>query len=290
MRNKKKILRDIIRCPECRGELLASKNKLRCKRCGGMYDVTDGVAVLLSKKDIHFASEDTSDVDLSKAVWKKRPALREIYHDWYRRIVPYLDKDKICLELSAGSGNFLSFYPHCINSDIRMSKYVDVVMSSTNIPVEDASVNRLVVVDGVHHYNDVYKFFEEAQRVLKKNGLLIMVEPYISPFSYIIRKLFHHEGIDMGSVDINSKAIESNMAIPTILFRKKPEEFRQRFPSFDILKVESFEYLVYPLSGGFREHGIMPDWILPIFRKLEKLLPFKRLFAFKMLVVLRKNW
>jgi len=47
----KKELFDILACPVCRGDLEYNpdKTKLLCKKCGKVYDIKDGIPVLLPK-------------------------------------------------------------------------------------------------------------------------------------------------------------------------------------------------------------------------------------------------
>lgn len=71
-----------------------------------------------------------------------------------------------------------------------------------------------------------------------------MLEPYISPFSYIIYNYFNQEDVDF-KIDVWSKQIESknkkkafdgNSAILTIIFSKEIKKFRQKFPNLKLIK------------------------------------------------------
>jgi len=45
----KKELLDILCCPKCKGDLdySAKQNTLRCKQCGTVYPVKDGIPIML---------------------------------------------------------------------------------------------------------------------------------------------------------------------------------------------------------------------------------------------------
>ena len=128
-----------------------------------------------------------------KQIWKRKKILRSIYHQWYSDISVHL-KDGITFEVSSGIGNFKEFYPKMITSDIRFSPWVDLVADAMQLPFKNESITNLVCVDGLHHLESPYLFLSEAQRVLKRGGRLILFEPYLSPFAYLIRKLFHQFG------------------------------------------------------------------------------------------------
>lgn len=81
---------------------------------------------------------------------------------------------------------------------------------------------------------------------MQSNGRLIMIEPYISPFSYIIYNYFHQEDVDF-KIDIwnreiasnnNKKAFDGNSEISTIIFSKEIERFHKEFNNLKVIKKE----------------------------------------------------
>lgn len=42
-----KDLLDILACPDCKGEVVESDNKIICKKCGKKYPIRDGIPVML---------------------------------------------------------------------------------------------------------------------------------------------------------------------------------------------------------------------------------------------------
>ncbi|HLD06881.1 MAG TPA: Trm112 family protein [Candidatus Nanoarchaeia archaeon] len=286
---KNKDIRRILCCPDCKGSLSLNKNTLSCKKCPATYPIHAGVPLLLHKTELSYAFEDISELNQCRKTWENKKILRKTYRSWYKKIAPFLDKNKLSIELSAGIGNFKDSFLYCISSDIRYSPYIDLVTSSTSLPFSRDSISTLVVIDGIHHYTSAFSFLNEALRVLEPKGKLILVEPYLSPFSYVIRKLFHHEDIDFFSLRVNDKALDANLAIPTILFYKRLDVFKKNFPKFTIIHKEVFEYIVYPLTGGFHRNSLVPDSFYPLLRTIEQFLPFKSQFAFKTMVVLEKQ-
>ena len=189
---------------------------------------------------------------LRKQTWEKKKILRRIYHQWYSYFHFYL-KDGRTFEVSSGFGNFKEYYPKCITSDIMFNPWVDMVADAMQLPLKSESITNLVCIDGLHHLENPYLFLSEAQRVLKEGGRLIFFEPYLSPFAYLIRKLFHHEDINKYSEFSMSKTpLEANLAIPTLIFCKKFENFQNEFlnvpPALTIYLTFFLNHLNYYLS------------------------------------------
>lgn len=231
-----------------------------------------------------------------RKIWNQKKILRDIYHGWYRMIIENIAKDGLTLEIGAGGGNLKGYYPNLIASDYTYCEWLDVVLDAQELPCKDNSLENIVVVDVLHHLEYPLLFLQEAQRVLKNNGRLIMLEPYISPFSYLIYNYLHEEDVDF-KVDlfnqertasrIQKKPFDGNSAIPTIIFFKGIKKFKQKYPYFQIVKQKLLSTILYPLSGGFEHKCLIPNWSVPFFLTLERALsPFSKLFAFRMFLVL----
>ena len=226
-----------------------------------------------------------------KEVWNKKKIIRNIYQGWYKEIIKWLKKGKT-LEVAAGIGNFKEFYPNIISSDIRINPWIDKIVDATKIEFKDESLDNIVCIDGLHHFSDPYKFLSEAERVLKKRGRLILFEPNISIFSYLVRKLLHHESIS-NKLTTSKNALDANFAMANLIFQKNIKEINRRFPNFRILKKEKKEFFLYPLSRGIHtKKSFIPYSLYGFLRKIENLLlllPIKNIVCFKMLIVLEKN-
>lgn len=232
-----------------------------------------------------------------KKVWENKKILRDIYTKWYKKILKDLSsKDGKTIELGAGSGNFKEFKPDTISSDVEKCEWLDMCFDAHNMPFEDKSVVNIVMVDVLHHLSNPIKFCKEASRVLQKNGRILIIEPFPSPFSLFIYKLFHPEPFIMDVDYFKEKNIEkkdpwdSNQAISYLLFFKHKKKFNKMFKSdFKILKKHKMSCILYPASGGFENKAMIPDFLIPVFKFLEILLmPFRWLMAFRCYIVLEK--
>lgn len=233
-----------------------------------------------------------------KEIWEKKKILRIIYEEWYEKIINNLSNVAgQTLELGAGSGNFKEFMPESISADIDNCEWLDMCFDAHQMPFENESISNIVMIDVLHHLYNPLKFLKEAQRVLKKGGRLVMLEPFPSPFSLLIYKIFHPEPF-IFNVDYFSKndlqhkdPWDSNQAIPYLIFYKHKKKFMEMFNGkLKILKREKLSFILYPLSGGFENKSMIPDSLIPVFRGIENIAyHIKDVVAFRCFVVIQKE-
>ena len=233
-----------------------------------------------------------------REAWKNKKILREIYHDWYRLILENIVANDSALEIGAGGGNFKEFFPEVISSDFTFCEWLDLTMDAHDLPFRSNSLGNIIAIDVLHHLKHPVLFLREVQRVLQDHGRLIMLEPYISAFSYIIYNYFHQEDVDF-KMDVfceertaghQKQAFDGNSAVPTLMFSKQLDRFRQEFPHFKFVRKELLSFLVYPLSGGFERKSFVPESFLKYLNSIEKKLkPLGRIFAFRIFIVIEKG-
>lgn len=228
-----------------------------------------------------------------REIWRRKAIIREVYKDWYKLILENVIEGEI-VEIGSGPGNFSQYYPKAISSDIIFCPWLNLVFDATTMPFQDKSIENIVMVDVLHHLNDIYKFFNEIVRVLKDKGRLLLLEPYISPFSYLIYKYIHHEPVILSSKilinpDTNERFISENQGLLTILFWKKVKNFCELYPQLNVIKKSLVGLFFYPLSGGFEYPSFIPSWGVGIANLIEKLLkPLAKLLAFRSFVMIEK--
>ncbi len=148
---------------------------------------------------------------------------------------------------------------------------------------ERASFDNIVLVDVLHHIENPCRFFNEAIDVLRPGGRIVMIEPCITPLSWLFYKLLHPEPVDMSqdpramiAPDASRHPFDANQAIPTLLFFKHRARFEKQFPSLRVVRLERLSLLAYPLSGGFQPWSLISAGICRILLLLEnQLLPWR---------------
>ena len=233
-----------------------------------------------------------------REVWRNKPVLREIYHNYYTMIKNVCTEGNT-LEIGGGSGNFKEYFPNAISSDIVALPWLDIISDAQNLPFRNESVANIVMIDVLHHLEDLTAFFNEAERILKPKGRLILLEPAITPVSWIFLHLFHPEPINLRQNPFEKclhahpvrEPFDANQAIPTLLFYRYRSRFFMGFPSFKLVELNYHDLLVYPLSGGFRSWCFIPNFLLRHLLWVEqRLLPFLGpLMAFRLLCVIEKK-
>jgi len=201
------------------------------------------------------------------------------------------------LEIGGGSGNLKEFFPHAISSDVLFTPWADAVLDAHFLPFKNAVLDNIVLFDVLHHLNDPAQFFYEAQKVLKQNGRVVLMEPYISLASFFVYRFLHSEDLiwnitpfKKGCSNKNKNRFHGNQAIPTLIFERYKHRFVKDFPGLKIIKKEKTDFITYPLSGGFHNPSLCPLFLYSTLEYLEKILnPLNRFLAFRLFVVLEKT-
>jgi SAM-dependent methyltransferase len=230
-------------------------------------------------------------------VWKKKPALRLIYDDFYRRIAAVCVPG-LTVELGGGIGNLKQRLDNVVSTDIQFGPWLDCVADAQKLPFADGFVSSTVMVDVLHHIEFPVNFFREAARVLRPGGRIVMVEPAITWGSTLFYRFLHHEPVVTsadplvsGVPDPTRDPYDSNQAIPTLIATRDRERFHERFPALKIRSIDWFSLASYPMSGGFKSWSLLPagfsSTLLSIEQRIEPILG--RLIAFRMLLVIEKT-
>ena len=203
--------------------------------------------------------------------------LKNLYIEWYGTFIDELKRippGKV-VELGSGGGFLKDLNPNIIASDVIQLPTNDITFSALNMPFIDSSLSGIFMVDTFHHLPDASLFLSEANRVLKENGKLIMIEPANTLWGKFIFSNFHHEPYNPeGNWEIpNSGALSgANISLPWIVFIRDKAIFNKMFPKLMIEEITFHTPLRYLLSGGVSFKSLVPDISFGFFRGIDNFL------------------
>lgn len=227
--------------------------------------------------------------ELRNQVIASKPFLKCIYDEWYSSLARELPPGEgPVLELGSGAGYCSQFIPGLITSEIFPCSRASVVLDAQHIPLADGSLRAIVMTDVLHHIPNVEGFFAEASRCLRKGGKILMIEPWVTPWSQWIWTRFHHEPFRPDAEDWSFASTGplsgSNSAIPWIAFVRDRPRFESLFPELSIERIRPFMPFRYLVSGGVSLRNVMPGFTHAAWAALEHMLepemPRLAMFAF----------
>jgi len=237
------------------------------------------------------AATDLETLGRHREIWAVRPELRAVYHEWFGQLLERVRGLTPVVEVGAGPGFFKEFAPHLISTDVLPNPWVDISCDASLLPFRAGSVGALVMVDTLHHLPAPVEFIGEAIRVLQPGGRLAMLEPWITPGSYLLYRFLHHEecrlGVDLARPfdGLNKKAFDGNAAIPFALLK----HFKTRPYPLTLILAETFVGLPYLLTFGFKRSRPLPGVLLRLARVVEALTsPIRKLAASRIVAVWEK--
>jgi SAM-dependent methyltransferase len=230
-------------------------------------------------------------------VWQTKPVLRAVYSHYYREIVARCRAGRT-LEVGGGSGNLKSYVAEVVTSDIQPVLWLDVVADAHRLPFGAGSFDNIVLFDVLHHLQRPRLFLLEAERTLRPKGRLVLVEPAITPLSWLLYKLLHDEPVRMsddplaeGGLDPTRDPFAANQAIPTLLFfGRYRDQLAGAIPRLRLIERRRIAYFAYPLSGGFKAWSLLPTRAVGPLLRLERWLEpvLQSVMAFRLLAVMEK--
>ena len=236
-----------------------------------------------------------------RATWARKPVLAQVYAPWFDALVDQAPAGTPVLEIGAGPG-FLRDHARrrraglqWVATDIIGAPWIDVAADGSRLPFADGTFGAVVCLDLVHHLARPREFFAEASRVLRPEGRLAAVEPWVSPLSYPIYRWTHEEGCDLG-IDPWSpfgsgpkEAFEGNGALAWKVVRAA-DAATWSAVGLGVPRVTRLNAFGYLLSLGFRPRSLLPRRLAPLANRVDGWTrPLAPLTAMRALIVWQKR-
>lgn len=221
--------------------------------------------------------DDPATTELRNQIIASKPFLRSIYDDWYRMLSKELPAgDGQVLELGSGAGYCERYIPGLITSEIFHCSRARVVADAQQMPFADGSLRAIIMTDVLHHLPKVECFFREASRCLRRGGRILMIEPWVTPWSSFVYTRLHHEPFlpeaEDWSFSSTGPLSGSNSALPWIVFLRDRRKFESLFPELTIEQMRPFMPFRYLISGGVGLRSLMPAFTYHAWEGLEGML------------------
>jgi SAM-dependent methyltransferase len=237
------------------------------------------------------------EIHTNKKAWDKKPTLRDAYKRFHELIKENLSPEKgPILELGSGMGNIKKTIPTCITSDIHPNPWLDSQENAYHLSFPNASLSNLILFDVWHHLEYPANALEEAKRVLKPKGKLLIFEPAMSFTGLVIYGCLHPEPLGLRhefqesilplKKEENKPYFAAQASAQRLLIKKEIPSLLKGWKTPESIPITSFEYLA---TGGFQAPCLYPlrasKWVENLDNFLQQ---WPKIFAARVLVTLEK--
>jgi len=223
-----------------------------------------------------FDINDPQTTTIRRRLINEKNFLRLIYDEWYKSVAEALPSGPgPILEIGSGAGFMGDYVPGLVTSEMFPCQGIRVVLNAMQMPLADDTLRAIVMTGVLHHIPDVRRFFSEATRCLRPGGVIVMIEPWVTPWSRQIYTRLHHEPFEPAAQEWGFTSTgplsDANGALPWILFDRDRAQFAHEFPSWRLQSIKPTMPFRYLLSGGVSGRSLMPGWSFGPWCFLEKL-------------------
>jgi SAM-dependent methyltransferase len=210
--------------------------------------------------------------------------LKSYFEYLYKKIDREFKSESRLLEIGSGAGISRYFLGQKVErTDILPWRQNGVTgqINALSLPYNSNHFDGTFCVDVIHHLSDPIKAIEELLRVTTPGGKVIVIEPFVSVFSYPIYKIFHSEKAtwkinlsDSGQV-LSENPSEGDQGVSRSLFADKFQNvyIEQRFGEICNWKIDYFSPLSFFATGGLSRPLPTPALLIKIILKIESFLP-----------------
>ncbi len=234
-----------------------------------------------------------------RRLWAEKPVLARVYARWFELLLAEAPRGARVVEVGAGPGTLRAFARGSrpdlawLATDLEPLPWNHVAADASRLPVRDASARAIVGLDVLHHLSDPRAFFADATRALAPGGRLALVEPWISPLSWIVYRFFHEEDCRL-SVDPwrpfppGKAGFDGDAALPwRIVSVAREADWREL--GLSAPRVERLNAFAYLMTLGFRRASLLPSGAAPAAITFDRWSqPLKALAAMRALLVWEK--
>ncbi len=216
----------------------------------------------------------------------------------------FINDSDMGIEVGSGAGFTKDFIKNknFKLTDLGNDEHLDIKnIDAQNTCFEDETYDYVIASNMIHHIPYPMKFFKEMNRILKKNGKLIIFESHCSIIFQIATTIMKHEGFDFTLNVWDEKIPKSdeknawhgNIAVPHLIFDDKEGYNTYLGNLFKIEHDKLTECFIFLNSGGVTSKTKcipMNKFFLNILDFIDRILVklFPNIFCMGRRIVLRK--
>jgi SAM-dependent methyltransferase len=219
--------------------------------------------------------DDPRTTERRRRVIREKTFLRDIYTEWYSAIAEAIPTGPgRVVEIGSGAGFLDEIVPDLISSETFPCPGIRLVLDGLHLPFAAGTLRGIAMTNVLHHLPDPRRFFSEAQRCMRPGGVIVMIEPWVTPWSRFVYTRVHHEPFEPAAREwefpSSGPLSGANGALPWILFERDRSRFEREFPLWSIDVVAPLMPFRYLVSGGVSLRSLMPGWSSKIWSSLER--------------------
>ena len=234
--------------------------------------------------------------ELRRQIIRSKSFLVKLYNEWYGTIKENIpDFPGSVLELGSGAGFMKEVVPEVITSDVVPYSGIDCVLPSDgSLPFGNRTLKAMVMVDVLHHVSQSRRLLLESSRIVMPGGVMVMIEPWNTPWSHFIYRRFHNEPFCPEAKEWefaeSGPLSGANGALPWMIFERDKLIFQAEFPMWKVKKINLIMPFCYLLSGGVSLRALIPGCMFGLCRNFERALgPLGSQMAMFALIVLERK-
>jgi SAM-dependent methyltransferase len=193
----------------------------------------------------------------------------------------YIAPDGLGVDIGCGAGLSKEFIRarRLLLTDFAEQRFLDVSgVDAISLPFADQAFDFIVASNLIHHLPCPTRFLNEARRVVRPGGHLLMFEPQASLLFRAVLRAMRHEGYSFDVDVFNQTCVctdpsdlwAGNNAIPRLLFDDHGA-FRAAQPRWRIVRDQHCECLMFLNSGGVTAKTAYLPLPTPVLKGLQTL-------------------
>ncbi len=261
---------------------------------------------------IQFSSEENkmnsiADTKIARDLYysARYPNVKFLLEKRFSWMNDFIKDSDIGIEVGSGAGFTKDFIK---NKNFKLTDLgADEHLDFKNIDAQDTgfekeSFDYIIASNMIHHIPFPIKFFKEMNRILKKDGKLIIFESYCSIVFQLVTMIMKHEGFDFTLNVWDEKTAKSdkdnawhgNIAVPHLIFDDK-KKFNENLGNLYSVEYEKLtECLIFLNSGGVTsktKYIPMNKFFLNILHRIDKIIVklLPNIFCMGRRIVLKKK-